>query len=108
MAEFMADDVDWLRSIARTYPAGSSRARLAGIAQGIEDALAETAAGLGGNQIGRILIVKAFDDDADGGEAVTTSYSAGLSLVDALGMLAFATWSTPDTYMKDGADADDR
>lgn len=39
-----------------------------------------------------------FDDNAADGEAVYARYSDGLSLLDALGMLAFTTATTPDTY----------
>lgn len=56
------------------------------------------------SEIARITIIKSFDDDADGGEAVLTQYSDGLSLVDALGMLAFAQATTLDTYMNDEDD----
>jgi len=42
MAEFMADDVDWLRVLARTYPAGPSRARLIAVAEAIADALSSS------------------------------------------------------------------
>lgn len=52
-------------------------------------------------EVARVVIVKTFDDDADGGEAIVTTYSEGLSLVDALGMLAFSTWATPSTYIDD-------
>ena len=55
-------------------------------------------------EIARITIVKTFDDDADGGEAIVTEYSEGLSLVDALGMLAFAQATTFDTYVQQADD----
>jgi len=43
MAEFMADDADWLRSVARSYPPSPQRARLAALADGIEAVLTEAA-----------------------------------------------------------------
>jgi len=43
MAEFMADDPDWLRSIARSYPSGPQRARLVAIADAAAAVLAEAA-----------------------------------------------------------------
>jgi hypothetical protein len=52
-------------------------------------------------ELARITIVKRYDDDADGGEAIVTTYSDGLSLVDALGMLAFAQATTLPTYLDD-------
>lgn len=52
----------------------------------------------GATEVARIVIVKTFDDLAPGGEAVAAAYSDGLSLLDALGMLAFTTATTPDTY----------
>lgn len=52
-------------------------------------------------ELARITIVKTFNDDADGGEAIQTTYSEGLSLVDALGMLAFAQATTFPTYAGD-------
>ena len=58
-------------------------------------------------EIARITIAKTFDQDADGGEAIVTSYSDGLSLVDALGMLAFAQATTFDTYVNDAEDDDE-
>ena len=52
----------------------------------------------GAVEVARITIVKTFDDNMPGGSGVFTHYSEGLSLLDALGMLAFATATTPDTY----------
>jgi len=52
-------------------------------------------------EIARITIVKTYDDDADGGEAIFTAYSENLSLVDALGMLAFAQAMTVRQYLGD-------
>lgn len=52
-------------------------------------------------EMARITIVKTFDDQADGGMAVTTTYSENLALIDALGMLAFATQMTVRTYLDD-------
>jgi hypothetical protein len=52
-------------------------------------------------EIARITIVKSFDDRADGGAAVVTTYSDNLALIDALGMLAFATQMTVRTYLGD-------
>ena len=52
----------------------------------------------GATEVARITIVKYFDDNAADGEAVYARYSDGLSLLDALGMLAFTTATTPDTY----------
>ena len=43
-----------------------------------------------GVEIARITIVKTFDDDAPGGSAVWTTYSDGLTLLDAMGMIAWA------------------
>lgn len=52
-------------------------------------------------ELARITIVKRYDDAADGGEAVITTYSEGLSLLDALGMLAFAQATTLSDYLDD-------
>lgn len=49
-------------------------------------------------EVARITIVKTFDEDADGGVACEVSYSDDLTLLDALGLLAFATTTTPDNY----------
>ncbi len=57
-----------------------------------------------GSEVARITIVKAFDDAAEGGEAITTTYSDHLSLVDALGMLAFAQATTVRTYLDEDED----
>ena len=43
MAEFMADDPDWLRSIARSYPPGPQRVRLVAIAEAAEAVLTDVA-----------------------------------------------------------------
>lgn len=52
-------------------------------------------------EMGRVVIVKAFTDDATGGFTVTTTYSDGLSLYDALGMLTYAQFTTPETFLGD-------
>lgn len=54
-----------------------------------------------GVEVARITIVKTFDADADGGAAVWTTYSDGLTLIDALGMLAFAQATTFHNYRGD-------
>lgn len=54
-----------------------------------------------GVEIARITIVKSFNDAADGGFMVATTYSEGLALVDALGMLAFSTQMTVREYLGD-------
>lgn len=56
-------------------------------------------------ELARITIVKTYDDDADGGEAIITTYSDSLGLADALGMLAFASAMTVRDYLDD-ADTD--
>lgn len=43
-----------------------------------------------GIEVARLTIIKTFDDHADGGAAIRASWSDGLALADALGMLAFA------------------
>ena len=52
----------------------------------------------GSVEVARITIVKTFDDQAEGGMACTVAYSDDLGMLDALGMLAFATATTPDTF----------
>lgn len=54
-----------------------------------------------GIEMARITIVKTFDDDAEGGAGIWTSYSDGLGLADALGMLAYSQATTFRTYMGD-------
>jgi hypothetical protein len=54
-----------------------------------------------GVEIARIVIIKTFDDTADGGSAIFTCYSDGLALTDALGMLAFAQAMTVRDYLGD-------
>lgn len=55
----------------------------------------------GAVEVARITIVKTFDDNADGGMACFVGYSDDLSLIDALGMVAFAQATTLDTYTED-------
>ncbi len=52
-------------------------------------------------ELARITIVKTYDDNADGGEAITTTYSEHLGLADALGMLAFSQAMTVRHYLGD-------
>lgn len=60
----------------------------------------------GSVEVARITIVKTFDDDAEGGAAIYTSYSENLPLVDALGMLAFSQAMTVRDYLGDDDDDD--
>lgn len=55
----------------------------------------------GAVEVARITIVKTFDDTAEGGMACEVGYSDQLCLLDALGMLAYATHVTPETYNAD-------
>jgi hypothetical protein len=57
-------------------------------------------------EIARITIVKRFDDQADGGDTIHTTYSDGLGLADALGMLAFAQATTAHDYLHHTLDDD--
>lgn len=51
-----------------------------------------------GPEVARIEIVKRFNDDAEGGMSVHVTYGDDLTLLDALGMLAFAQATAFDTY----------
>lgn len=55
----------------------------------------------GAVEVARITIVKTFDDNADGGMGCWVGYSDDLSLIDALGMVAFAQATTLGNYMDD-------
>lgn len=57
----------------------------------------------GAVEVARITIVKTFDDNSDGGVGCFIGYSDSLSLIDALGMVAFAQATTLNTYMEDDA-----
>ncbi len=58
-------------------------------------------------EVARITITKHFNDQAEGGASIGVEYSEDLALVDALGMLAFAQWSTPRVYLDAGDEDDD-
>lgn len=54
--------------------------------------------------LAQITITKYLDDTIEGGVAVETDYSDGLPLIEALGLLTFATLSVPEDYYGDEAD----
>jgi hypothetical protein len=51
-------------------------------------------------EVARITIVKTLDAE-EGDDIITTTYSAGLALSDALGMLAFAQAMVVRDYLDD-------
>jgi hypothetical protein len=56
-------------------------------------------------EVARITITKTFTDEVEGGSAIFTSYSDGLGLADALGMLAFSQVMTVREYLGDDESA---
>lgn len=59
-----------------------------------------------GIEVARITIVKTFDDEAEGSMAVWTTSSQGLSLIDAMGMLAFSSGVVYRDFGPDSPDDD--
>jgi hypothetical protein len=52
-----------------------------------------------GIEVSRVTIVKTFDNDAEGGAGCWITYSEGLSMIDAVGMISFALIQVKDDYM---------
>lgn len=52
-------------------------------------------------EVARIVITKYFDESAEGAMSVRVEYGTNLSLIDALGMIAFAQATTYETYSED-------